>query len=352
MHGVGTGVDRQAGRCLLPERGEPDLRPNRLQHVVIAIVCDAKPPGSPDPDDFPPELRRVRDKLSKIEGDARDRAEEFLDVAEEAEEGRLLIDWYERDAWPNLDRESRADVVSGSLDPSSARSYLDHLESAEKAMDEGEEAAKAAFTDVGFVASGMSTATGSTVTSARGHLEKDGDTFNLTFPQFDRGRKQQRIDRQLRQLDAGDLVDGRHGAWEAFRRDAADANAQACHSMRGVLTDLLDQYSPVEEVQRAEWWEPDDDARDGVTKRQKIRYFVAGDRRIEVDAEEMDRQVDRAYAAHHNAVGIAHGEQVDREATRAALIALEDAIGTLLNQRENYRMRGGLRPGAAGIRFD
>lgn len=269
-------------------------------------------------------------------------------MADEAERGRYLYDWLETEAWPKLVEQGRTDLVTGSLGPSSARSYSEHLDRAERLLAANKKAARLALGDVSMVSSGTSTASGSTALSFYVTVGDTAKKANLQFPNLDRHRVQARIDERLRDLGASDLIAKRQGAWKALQRGASDASSQACHSMREILTELLDHFAPPEDVQRAPWWRRDPEATDGVTKRQKVRFFVAGPSEAAIDDDELDRQVDRAYQAHKEAVAIAHGKDPGRQAARVAVIALEDAIGALLDQREYYSYQRSLRPDGPG----
>lgn len=71
----------------------------RNLRAVTATVTNSEFSEGSDREEFSSDLHRVRQKLFDIEDGARSRAEEFLDVAEEAEEGRRFVDWFEQEAW-------------------------------------------------------------------------------------------------------------------------------------------------------------------------------------------------------------------------------------------------------------
>jgi hypothetical protein len=99
--------------------------------------------------------------------------------------------------------------------------------------------------------------------------------------------------------------------------------------MREILTALLDDFCPEDKFQEAKWWKETPETRAGVSKRQKIRYFIIGpnDFPIHDEVEELEHEVDIALKAHNNAISVAHGREViEREDARTVLIGLEDII--------------------------
>lgn len=72
------------------------------------------------------------------------------------------------------------------------------------------------------------------------------------------------------------LVVGFNAAWQAFSDESQqDRYRQSVHSMREVLSRLLDMLAPIEEVKTAEWFEPETDT-GRPTWRQKTQYAILG----------------------------------------------------------------------------
>jgi hypothetical protein len=71
------------------------------------------------------------------------------------------------------------------------------------------------------------------------------------------------------------LEQKRSGAWEALESSRPDGCAQATHSMREVLRQLLNKLAPEQQVKKAPWYEkPNSGA--SVTRAMRIRYIISG----------------------------------------------------------------------------
>jgi len=71
------------------------------------------------------------------------------------------------------------------------------------------------------------------------------------------------------------LEQKRSGAWEALGSGSPDGCAQAAHSMREVLRQLLDKLAPDEQVKKAPWYEKPNSGVT-VTRAMRIRYTISG----------------------------------------------------------------------------
>jgi len=106
--------------------------------------------------------------------------------------------------------------------------------------------------------------------------------------------------------------------------------------MREILTALLDDFCPEDKVKEAEWWEAAPDTKAGVSKYQKIKFFVVGPKKFPIQAEvgELDCQIEPAKRVHNEVSAVAHRKVSDCKTARTVLISLDDTIGNLLGQRE------------------
>jgi hypothetical protein len=92
--------------------------------------------------------------------------------------------------------------------------------------------------------------------------------------------------------------------------------------MREILTQLLDDYASNDDVRCAEWWVEVKEPREGVSKRQKIKFFVVGRRKWEDELEFslLETTVSEALMAHDEAINVAHGKAaLTFEARKSAL---------------------------------
>jgi hypothetical protein len=80
-----------------------------------------------------------------------------------------------------------------------------------------------------------------------------------------------------------DLESKRAGAWQALESGTQDGPAQAAHSMRELLSQVLDNLAPSESVQKAPWYKkPKQDP--AVTRAMKIRYAITAASDVESES--------------------------------------------------------------------
>lgn len=129
----------------------------------------------------------------------------------------------------------------------------------------------------------------------------------------------------------------RAGAWEAIESNRPDARAQASHSMREVLRQLLDKLAPTEEVLKAPWYKkPASGA--PVTRAMRTRYALAGMSDVASESTlslitDLTAAVDSMYAKLSSE---SHSDKkVTVTATRMYLSACEAVIGLIASQRQS-----------------
>ena len=132
------------------------------------------------------------------------------------------------------------------------------------------------------------------------------------------------------------LEQKRSGAWEALGSGRPDGCAQAAHSMREVLRQLLDKLAPEEEVKNAPWYKKPDSAV-SVTRAMRIHYIIS---RSGVESEsslsfidDLAQAVDSMYAklsaeSHSN-------REAKITATRMYLNACEAVIGLIVTYKSS-----------------
>jgi hypothetical protein len=134
---------------------------------------------------------------------------------------------------------------------------------------------------------------------------------------------------------APDLEIKRSGAWQALESGTQDGPAQATHSMREVLRQLLDKIAPASEVQQAPWYKkPKDEP--PVTRAMRIRYAITGMADIESEStlsliNGMAEAVNSMYA---KLSAESHSEKRLKISTvRMYLNACESLIGLIATER-------------------
>jgi hypothetical protein len=141
-----------------------------------------------------------------------------------------------------------------------------------------------------------------------------------------------------------DLGERRREAWMTLERGTPESAAQACHSMREILTHLLDAFAKNADVKKAGWWQPDAQTRAGVSKRHKVKYLMTCKSDVIVSEDlttALDGQIDRALELHNQAIRLAHhNESATYGTARLVLTNFEEVTKTLLSYR---RSLGGCR---------
>jgi len=155
---------------------------------------------------------------------------------------------------------------------------------------------------------------------------------------YDTSHVQQRLASSLLALDtSGKLVKRRSGAWDAFHSSSVDGLSQACHSMREVLTVLLDRHAPNNKVIEAAWWSSNKQAKDGVTKRHKIAYLIFGKDVSSIDSNLLDQiqqDIDSCKALHDKLCAVAHLKEERKEAVKGYLNSMEALLVRILEHKK------------------
>jgi len=87
--------------------------------------------------------------------------------------------------------------------------------------------------------------------------------------------KRKELESDLRKIKER-LADMYEGAWQTLRdKSKLDRYRQAAHSMRDVITNLLNLLAPHKEVKRAEWYEQISGT-NSVTRPQRVKYAIIG----------------------------------------------------------------------------
>jgi hypothetical protein len=283
--------------------------------------------------DVPLHLSRIRDELAALSQRAQEQAQDASRLAETADRGVRAIDWLRNEVWPHVSSSTSAEFwrVSGDI-------YYREIGRAKEALTQSQFNLSSATSHVQLVVSGSTGFTNSAYNAVISSVPAEGPRIEITPIDLQRGSLQAALDEQLGSLANGkQLVAMRKGAWRTLYSGSPDAAAQACHSMREILTNILDHAAPNDQVKAAVWWRHVPETQDGVSKRQKLRYLLIGsdDRDVEDLIEEFDNQIDVAMRAHGDAIKIAHYRtNPSIEVARRALETLEDVMNTILDWRD------------------
>jgi hypothetical protein len=132
-----------------------------------------------------------------------------------------------------------------------------------------------------------------------------------------------------------DLEIKRVGAWQALESNAQDGPAQATHSMREVLRQLLEKIAPKPEILQAPWYKKPKDG-PPITRSMRIRYAITGIADIESEStlsliNGMAEAVNSMYA---KLSAESHSEKRLKTSTvRMYLNACESLIGLIAAER-------------------
>jgi len=133
-----------------------------------------------------------------------------------------------------------------------------------------------------------------------------------------------------------DLESKRVGAWQALESGSQDGPAQASHSMREVLRQLLDTLAPESVIKKAPWYDkPKEGA--SVTRDMRIRYAISGVSEVESEStlsliKGMAEAVNSMYA---KLSAESHSDtRLKASTVRMYLNACEALIGLIASERK------------------
>jgi len=159
-------------------------------------------------------------------------------------------------------------------------------------------------------------------------------------PDFNRGSIERDLDQRLNELDPSNtLVNGRKGAWQNFYSGFFLNLKSACNLMRDILTYLLDHIAENDLVKQADWWCFAKDTKDGVSKRQKIRYLIyeKSDADIDSDLTIIENNVDQCKKIHDELCAVAHNKPGYEDSVKNYLRAMEDILLHILEYRHRIQ---------------
>jgi hypothetical protein len=155
---------------------------------------------------------------------------------------------------------------------------------------------------------------------------------------FDHTKIQEQLDRFLQELNPK-LVAKRLDTWTAFHSNADNKDSLACYSMRDILTNIIDSFCTVDSVKRAMWWTFARNTKEGVSKWQKIKYFICGDEDSDIEDSVMKlvvRGIDECKRLHDTLVEVAH-KATTQEDVKVHLEAMESALLNMFQLRESVK---------------
>jgi hypothetical protein len=128
----------------------------------------------------------------------------------------------------------------------------------------------------------------------------------------------------------------RVGAWEAVDSDRPDGCAQAAHSMREVLRQLLDKLAPTEEVKKAPWYEKPQSG-SPVTRAMRIRFSIEKSGLVSESSLSLTNDLAAAVGSMYDKLSEeSHSnKKVAISSTRMYLHACEAVIGLITIQMHN-----------------
>lgn len=150
---------------------------------------------------------------------------------------------------------------------------------------------------------------------------------------------QSELDKYLNEIDP-QLVQRRQGCWITLRSISSDKMAQAAHTARDILAKLISKWAPNDEVKKAEWWEPVEDTKDGVSLRQRFRYLIYGPKDTVKDETELNiicTNVDKCFKDDQLLKKIAHGgTKRSIEAVESVIKEIEGIMLQIIKSRLRY----------------
>jgi hypothetical protein len=133
-----------------------------------------------------------------------------------------------------------------------------------------------------------------------------------------------------------DLESKRLGAWQALESGTQDGPAQAAHSMREVLRQILDNLAAIAAVQKAPWYKkPKENS--PVTRAMRIRYAITGTSDVESESTlSLINGISEAVNAMYSKLSAeSHSEtRLKISKVRMYLFACEAIIGLIATERK------------------
>lgn len=152
--------------------------------------------------------------------------------------------------------------------------------------------------------------------------------YNIQKPKFIGVKEvEKELDGCLNKINPN-LVKRRKGAWTTFYSVSSDKKAQAAHSLRDILSWIISQYAPNNEVKKAEWWEYQENTKDGVSLKQRLRFLLYGPKKS-ADEKELDiinSIVEECYKNYDKLKSIAHGSKKYDELIENIMHSMENTI--------------------------
>lgn len=202
------------------------------------------------------------------------------------------------------------------------------------------------LTDIGSVClSGSSGYSGYRSDIDEIRIEHDLVNFNETYhvteppPPIPFSNIQEELERLLNEIDLA-LNERRKGAWYAFQSGSPDKRGQAAHSMRDILSALISKWASNEDVKKAEWWECEENTRDGVSLRQRLRFLLFGPYNIDgsdSDLEIIEETVSKYFDEDKFLKKVAHGSKEGTDdLIESIMYSIESALLNIIKMRKKY----------------
>lgn len=149
---------------------------------------------------------------------------------------------------------------------------------------------------------------------------------------------QEELDFYLTKINPN-LPTRRKGAWETFHSPGSDQLSQAAHTMRDIFAKIITEFASNDTVEKAKWWQPDIDAKDRVSLRQRIRFLIYGEEEAtnKEELESMMQKVKECLHADRSLKEVAHGRKGAKDLIESYLFLIEAVMLEILKNREKYK---------------
>jgi Predicted pPIWI-associating nuclease len=149
------------------------------------------------------------------------------------------------------------------------------------------------------------------------------------------------LDVELEKLDAH-LIEVRRGIWSALDSCQPHALAQAAHSARELVDQVLKAGAPDDRVKAAPDFQPDVSSSSGITRRMRLKFLMRESKgeMSERDLVIAEKAADLVLAVDKKLMGEAHSRtENEYEQVKAAIVAAETALRAVLIPAEQSRDR-------------
>ncbi len=130
-----------------------------------------------------------------------------------------------------------------------------------------------------------------------------------------------------------------NGSEISLNNSYPDHLAQASHSMRDCVAQIIEELAPTEVIKQQPWFIPEKNVANGVTRRYRIRYMVygSGENIDETNIDRLDEFIDNSLTSLNLSMEKAHNHSdIENEIVKLSIDLTRFHLLELLNRYDEY----------------